>query len=47
MKKTKFAVLLTAFMAVLGLSSCLGEPDPYNTVTEIMRVQGFMPLYSF
>ena len=24
MKKTKFAVLLTAFMAVLGLSSCLG-----------------------
>lgn len=39
MKKTKFAVLLTAFMAVLGLSSCLGEPDPYNTVTEIMKVE--------
>ena len=31
MKKTKFAVLLTAFMAVLGLSSCLGEPDPCGT----------------
>lgn len=39
MKKTKFAVLLTAFMAVLGLSSCLGEPDPYNTATEIMKVE--------
>lgn len=47
MKKTKFAVLLTAFMAVLGLSSCLGEPDPYNTVTEIMKVDGFMGFYSF
>lgn len=39
MKKTKFAVLLTAFMVVLGLSSCLGEPDPYNTATEIMKVK--------
>lgn len=47
MKKTKFAVLLTAFMAVLGLSSCLGEPDPYNTVTEVMKVNNFMGLYSF
>lgn len=47
MKKTKFAVLLTAFMAVLGLSSCLGEPDPYNTVTEIMKVDGFIGFYSF
>lgn len=47
MKKTKFAVLLTAFMAVLGLSSCLGEPDPFVTYTEIMKVEGFMGLYSF
>ncbi|MCF2582493.1 hypothetical protein [Bacteroides caecigallinarum] len=49
MKKTKFAVLLTAFMAVLGLSSCLGEPDPYNTVTEIMKVErGYMGIgYTF
>lgn len=47
MKKTKFAVLLTAFMAVLGLSSCLGEPDPYVTGTEIMKVEGFMGFYSF
>lgn len=47
MKKTKFAVLLTAFMAVLGLSSCLGEPDPYFTGTEIMKVDGFMGFYSF
>lgn len=47
MKKTKFAVLFTAFMAVLGLSSCLGEPDPYYTGTEIMKVNNFMGLYSF
>lgn len=47
MKKTKFAVLLTAFMAVLGLSSCLGEPDPYYTGTEIMKVNNFMGFYSF
>lgn len=47
MKKTKFAVLITAFMAVLGLSSCLGEPDPFVTYTEIMKVEGFMGLYSF
>lgn len=49
MKKTKFAVLLTAFMAVLGLSSCLGEPDPYNTATEIMKVErGYMGIgYTF
>lgn len=39
MKKTKFAVLLTAFMAVLGLSSCLGEPDPFYTAQEIMKVE--------
>ena len=30
MKKTKLAVLFTAFMAMMGLSSCLGDPDPYN-----------------
>lgn len=49
MKKTKFAVLLTAFMAVLGLSSCLGEPDPYNTATEIMKVErGYLGIgYTF
>ena len=47
MKKTKFAVLLTAFMAVLGLSSCLGEPDPFYTGTEIMKVNNFMGFYSF
>lgn len=49
MKKTKFAVLLTAFMVVLGLSSCLGEPDPYNTATEIMKVErGYMGIgYTF
>lgn len=47
MKKTKFAVLFTAFMAVLGLSSCLGEPDPYYTGTEIMKVNNFMGFYSF
>ena len=41
MKKTKFAVLFTAVMAVLGLSSCLGETDPYNTSTEIMKIDGF------
>lgn len=47
MKKTKFAVLLTAFMAMLGLSSCLGDPDPYYTRTEIMKVNSFMGFYSF
>lgn len=47
MKKTKFAVLFTAMMAVLGLSSCLGDPDPYTTRTEIMRIDGFPGYYSF
>lgn len=47
MKKTKFAVLLTAFMAVLGLSSCLGDPDPYQSTAEIMKVDGFMGFYTF
>ena len=47
MKKTKFAVLFTALMVMLGLSSCLGDPDPYFTGTEIMKVKGFMGLYSF
>ncbi|MBM6882856.1 hypothetical protein [Bacteroides caecigallinarum] len=47
MKKTKFAVFFTALMVMLGLSSCLGEPDPYNTVTEVMKVNNFMGLYSF
>lgn len=47
MKKTKFAVLFTAVMAVLGLSSCLGETDPYNTSTEIMKIDGFSGFYSF
>lgn len=47
MKKTKFAVLFTALMAVFGLSSCLGDPDPYNTSTEIMKVDGFPGFYSF
>lgn len=47
MKKTKFAVLFTAMMAVLGLSSCLGDPDPYTTRTEIMKIDGFPGYYSF
>lgn len=47
MKKTKFAVLFTALMAVLGLSSCLGDPDPYYTGTEIMKIDGFTGFYSF
>lgn len=47
MKKTKLAVLFTAFMAMMGLSSCLGDPDPYNTLTEIMKVEGFYGYYSF
>lgn len=49
MKKTKFAVLLTAFMAVLGLSSCLGEPDPFYTAQEIMKVErGYLGIdYTF
>lgn len=38
MKKTKFAVLFTAMMAVLGLSSCLGDPDPYNYGKEYIKV---------
>lgn len=47
MKKTKFAVLFTALMVMLGLSSCLGDPDPYFTGTEIMKVKNYMGLYSF
>lgn len=47
MKKAKFAVLFTALMVMLGLSSCLGDPDPYFTGTEIMKVKGFIGLYSF
>lgn len=47
MKKTKFAVFFTALMVMLGLSSCLGEPDPYNTVTEVMKVNNYLGLYSF
>lgn len=47
MKKTKFAVLITAFMAVLGLSSCLGEPDPYNYGEGIFRADGFPGYYKF
>lgn len=47
MKKTKFTVLFTALMTVLGLSSCLGDPDPYVTQTEIMKVNDYMGFYSF
>lgn len=47
MKKTKFAVLLTAFMAVLGLSSCLGEPDPYDYGTAYLKVVPSGYGYSF
>lgn len=47
MKKTKLAVLFAALMVMLGLSSCLGDPDPYFTGTEIMKVKGFIGLYSF
>lgn len=47
MKKTKFAVLFTALIATCGLSSCLGDPDPYTTRTEIMRIDGFPGYYSF
>lgn len=47
MKKTKFAVLFTAMMAVLGLSSCLGDPDPYNYGTEYVKVVPSLYGYSF
>lgn len=47
MKKMKLAVLLTAFMAMVGLSSCMGESDPYTTAMEIMKVDGYMGFYSF
>lgn len=47
MKKTKFAVLFTALMVVLGMSSCLGEADPYSTRTEIMKIDGYLGYYSF
>lgn len=47
MKKTKVAVLFTALIATCGLSSCLGDPDPYTTRTEIMRIDGFPGYYSF
>lgn len=49
MKKTKVAVLFTALMAVLGLSSCLGDPDPYTTLPypSIMKVSGSVGFYEF
>lgn len=47
MKKTKLAVLFAALMVMMGLSSCLGDPDPYFTGTEIMKVKNFMGFYSF
>ncbi|MCU6770663.1 NigD-like protein [uncultured Bacteroides sp.] len=47
MKKTKFAVLLTAFMAVLGLSSCLGESDPNVTGFDYVKVTGGLGYYKF
>lgn len=45
MKKTKFAVLFTALIAMLGLSSCLGDPDPFVTNTQIMKVANGYPPY--
>lgn len=49
MKKTKFAVFFTALMVMLGLSSCLGEPDPFYTAQEIMKVErGYLGIgYTF
>lgn len=47
MKKTKFAVLVTAFIATCGLSSCLGDPDPYNYGTEYVKVVPSLYGYSF
>lgn len=47
MKKTKFAVLFTALVSMLGLSSCLGEPDPYTTADGIFRAEGVVGYYKF
>lgn len=47
MKKTKLAVLFTAFMAMMGLSSCLGDPDPYNYGTEYVKIIPSEYGYSF
>lgn len=47
MKKTKFAVLFTALIATCGLSSCLGDPDPYNYGTEYVKVVPSLYGYSF
>lgn len=47
MKKAKFAVLFTALVAMLGLSSCLGEPDPIQSNVEYVRVGGGFLDYSF
>lgn len=47
MKKTKVAVLFTALIATCGLSSCLGDPDPYTINTEIMKVNTYYGSYSF
>lgn len=47
MKKTKFAVLFTALVAMLGLSSCLGEPDPIQGWAEYVRVSGGLMGYNF
>lgn len=47
MKKTKFAVLFTALVSMLGLSSCLGEPDPYTTADGIFKTDGYIGYYKF
>ncbi len=47
MKKTKLAVLFTAFMAMMGLSSCLGDPDPNVTRPDYVKVMGGIGNYVF
>lgn len=47
MKKTKFAVLFTALVTMLGFSSCLSDPDPYQTLDGIFKVDGFLGFYKF
>lgn len=44
MKKTKFAVLFTALVTMLGLSSCLGDPDPYATDANFFKVASIFPV---
>ena len=47
MKKMNFKLMIVALMAMVGLSSCLGDSDSTSYGTEYVQVTGFPGSYSF